>query len=181
MYDRLYDELLRLEKETGIVYGNSLTQMVGCFPVSALAKVNHPIPLLSLDKTKRTEELLKMAGKTESLLMLKLDGLTVKLCYGNGELTEASTRGDGEVGELVTHNIPAFCNVPMKIPHKERLVITGEGLIHDDDFEKLKNSASEEHGEEVCNARNLRRLDPCAGPVRLQRTNWAKNELSKYC
>lgn len=162
VYDRLYDELQRLEKETGIVYGNSPTQTVGYLPVSALKKVRHPIPLLSLDKTKQTEELLRMAGKAASLMMLKLDGLTVKLCYENGELTEASTRGDGDVGELVTHNIPAFYNVPLKIPHKGRLVITGEGLIHDNDFEKLKDSVFGENGKEACNARNL-----AAGSIRV--------------
>lgn len=125
VYDRLYDELQKLEKKTGIIYSNSPTQTVGYVPVSALKKVRHPIPLLSLDKTKLTDELQQMLRKVEALLMLKLDGLAIKLCYEDGELTEASTRGDGDVGELITHNIPAFCNVPVKIPHKGRLVITG--------------------------------------------------------
>ena len=99
VYDRLYDELQRLEKETGIIYSNSPTQTVGFMPVSKLEKVRHPVPLLSLDKTKQTEDLLRMAGKAEALLMLKLDGLTVKLVYENGELIEASTRGDGIPGK----------------------------------------------------------------------------------
>ncbi len=154
-YDRFYDELQKLEKKTGIIYGNSPTQTVGYAPVSALEKVRHPIPLLSLDKTKQTEELLQMLRKAAALLMLKLDGLTIKLCYENGELTEASTRGDGDVGELITHNIPAFCNVPMKIPYKERLAITGEGLIHNNDFDELKDKAFGDGGKEACNARNL--------------------------
>ena len=115
VYDHLFDELQELEKQTGIILSNSPTQTVGAIPVSSLKKVKHPIPLLSLDKTKQLEELLAMAGRSASLLMLKLDGLTVKICYENGRLVEASTRGDGETGELVTHNIPAFDNVPLSI------------------------------------------------------------------
>ena len=160
-YDRLYDELRELEERTGIIYGNSPTQTVGYVPVSSLEKTRHPIPLLSLDKTKQAGELHQMSDKA-ALLMLKLDGLTVKLCYENGELTAASTRGDGEVGELITHNIPAFYNVPLKIPYEGRLVITGEGLIHNDDFERMKDNASENGDKEICNARNL-----AAGSIRL--------------
>lgn len=85
VYDRLYDELQKLEKKTGIIYSNSPTQTVGCVPVSALKKVRHPIPLLSLDKTKQTDELQQMLRKAEALLMLKLDGLTIKLCYEDGD------------------------------------------------------------------------------------------------
>lgn len=101
VYDHLFDELQELERQTGIILSNSPTQTVGAVPVSSLKKVKHPIPLLSLDKTKQMEELLEMAGRSDSLLMLKLDGLTVKICYENGRLVEASTRGDGETGELV--------------------------------------------------------------------------------
>jgi DNA ligase (NAD+) len=162
VYDRLYDELERLEKKTGIIYSNSPTQTVGYAPVSALEKVRHPIPLLSLDKTKQTDVLQQMLHKESALLMMKLDGLTIKLCYENGELTEASTRGDGDVGELITHNIPAFYNVPLKIPYKGRLVVTGEGLIHNNDFEKLKDRAFENGDKEACNARNL-----AAGSIRV--------------
>ena len=162
VYDHLYDELQELEERTGIIYGNSPTQTVGYAPVSSLEKVRHPIPLLSLDKTKQTEELQQMSDKAAALLMLKLDGLTIKLCYENGELAEASTRGDGDMGELITHNIPAFYNVPMKIPYKGRLVITGEGVIHNDDFEKLKDKAADSGDKEICNARNL-----AAGSIRL--------------
>ena len=165
VYDHLFDELQELEKRTGIILSNSPTQTVGAVPVSPLEKVKHPIPLLSLDKTKQMEELLEMAGRSASLLMLKLDGLTVKLCYENGRLVETSTRGDGETGELVTHNIPAFYNVPVSIPHKDRLVVTGEGIIHRDDFERIKGEAA--GGKETGNARNLaagsiRLLDPAA-------------------
>lgn len=162
VYDRLYDELQILEKKTGIIYSNSPTQTVGYVPVSVLEKVRHPIPLLSLDKTKQTDELQQMLRKAAALLMLKLDGLTIKLCYENGELTEASTRGDGDVGELITHNISVFYNVPMKIPYKGRLVITGEGLIQNNDFEKLKEMAFGNGDKEACNARNL-----AAGSIRV--------------
>ena len=158
VYDRLFDELAALEQKTGIVLSNSPTQTVGYAPVSALRKVQHTIPLLSLDKTKQTNDLVSMLTVAPALLMLKLDGLTVKLCYENGKLVEASTRGNGETGEDVTHNVPAFCNVPLKIPNKKRLVITGEGLIHTNDFEQMKDSED----KEIKNARNL-----AAGSIRL--------------
>lgn len=158
VYDRLFDELAALEQKTGIILSNSPTQTVGYAPVSALRKVRHNIPLLSLDKTKQTNDLVSMLTVAPALLMLKLDGLTVKLCYENGKLIEASTRGDGEAGEDVTHNIPAFCNVPLKIPHKGKLTITGEGLIHTDDFEQMKDT----EGKDIKNARNL-----AAGSIRL--------------
>lgn len=167
VYDHLFDELQELERKTGIILSNSPTQTVGAVPVSSLKKVKHTIPLLSLDKTKQMEEFLEMAGRSASLLMLKLDGLTVKLCYENGRLVEASTRGDRETGEMVTHNIPAFYNVPVSIPHKDRLVVTGEGIIHQDDFERMKGEISGADGKGACNARNLaagsiRLLDPAA-------------------
>ena len=158
VYDRLFDELAALEQKTGIVLSSSPTQTVGYAPVSALRKVRHNVPLLSMDKTKQVDALVSMVAIAPTLLMLKLDGLTVKLCYENGKLVEASTRGDGEVGEDVTHNIPAFCNVPLRIPNKKRLVITGEGLIHTDDFEQMKDSGD----KDIKNARNL-----AAGSIRL--------------
>ena len=161
VYDHLFDELQELERKTGIILSNSPTQTVGAAPVSSLKKVKHSIHLLSLDKTKQMEELLEMAARSASLLMLKLDGLTVKICYENGRLVEASTRGDGETGELVTHNIPAFDNVPISIPYKGRLVVTGEGIIHQDDFEKIRGEVSDGR-KEACNARNL-----AAGSIRL--------------
>ncbi len=158
VYDRLFDELAALEQKTGIVLSNSPTQTVGYVPVSALRNVRHPIPLLSMDKTKQVDDLVIMAAVSPTLLILKLDGLTVKLRSENGKLVEASTRGDGEVGEDITHNIPAFCNVPLKIPHKGKLTITGESLIHTDDFEQMKDSED----KDIKNARNL-----AAGSIRL--------------
>lgn len=160
VYDHLFDELQELEKRTGIILSNSPTQTVGAVPVSSLEKVKHTIPLLSLDKTKQMGEILEMAGRSAPLLTLKLDRLTVKLCYENGRLVEASTRGDGETGEMITHNIPAFYNVPVSIPHKDSLVVTGEGIIHRNDFERIKGEAA--GGKETGNARNL-----AAGSIRL--------------
>ena len=166
VYDRLFDELAALEHKTGIVLSNSPTQTVGYTPVSALRKVKHTTPLLSLDKTKQVDDLISMIAAAPALLMLKLDGLTIKLCYENGVLVEASTRGDGETGEDVTHNVPVFCNVPLKIPNKKRLVITGEGLIHTDDFEQMKDSED----KDIKNARNL-----AAGSIRLLDPSVCKN------
>lgn len=123
-YDALFDELSTLEKETGFSMTNSPTQTVGCYPaVSALVKTVHPIPLLSLDKTKSSAELLRFAGEQMVMLMLKLDGLTVKLTYENGLLMEAATRGDGDTGENITHNVLGISGIPDKIPYKERLVV----------------------------------------------------------
>lgn len=112
-YDALFDELSMLEKETGFSMTNSPTQTVGCYPaVSALVKTVHPIPLLSLDKTKSSAELLRFAGEQMVMLMLKLDGLTVKLTYEKGLLMEAATRGDGDTGENITHNVLGISGIP---------------------------------------------------------------------
>lgn len=154
-YDRLYDELAQLEKETGIILSNSPTQTVGYRSVSSLDKVRHSIPLLSLDKTKQIDDLVRFLKRQAALLMLKLDGLTIKLVYENGELVEGSTRGDGDEGEIITHNVPAFRNVPLTIPYKERLVVTGEGYIHKNDFERLKDTLVGSDGKPYHNARNL--------------------------
>ena len=169
-YDRLFDKLKELEEQTGFILSNSPTQTVGYYPVSELAKVTHPIPLLSLEKTKLISELLDFMKGQEVLFMLKLDGLTTKLIYEDGRLIQASTRGDGEVGEDITHNIPAFLNVPLTIPHKERLVITGESFIPTNDFERLKDTLRDGNGKPYKNGRNfasgsVRSLDPknCIG------------------
>lgn len=155
VYDRLYDELQRLEMDSGIILSNSPTQTVGYKAVSALSKVKHEIPLLSLDKTKQIRDLLSFLKGQSALLMLKLDGLTVKLVYEDGQLVEGSTRGDGEEGEIITHNVPAFQNVPLRIPYKKRLVISGEGFIHKNDFEQLKDKLIGSNGKPYQNARNL--------------------------
>lgn len=169
-YDRLFDKLKELEEQTGFILSNSPTQTVGYYPVSELAKVTHPTPLLSLEKTKLISELLDFMKGQEVLFMLKLDVLTTKLIYEDGKLIQASTRGDGEVGEDITHNIPAFLNVPLTIPHKERLVITGESFIPTNDFERLKDTLRDGNGKPYKNGRNfasgsVRSLDPknCIG------------------
>lgn len=154
-YDRLYDRLEELEKKSGLVFSNSPTQNVGYYPVSQLAKVKHFRALLSLEKTKQIKELVDFIKNQDALLMLKLDGLTVKLIYEEGKLIEASTRGDGDIGEDITHNIPTFENVPLTIAHKERLVVVGEAFIYKDTFQRLKDTLREGVGEAYKNARNL--------------------------
>lgn len=169
-YDRLFDRLVELEKESGIVFSNSPTQSVGYYPVSELKKVRHPRALLSLEKTKQIQELADFMENQDTLLMLKLDGLTVKLVYEEGRLVQASTRGDGDIGEDITHNIPAFENVPLTISYKERLVTVGEAFIYKDVFQQLKDTIRDGNGEPYKNARNLasrsaRNLNPevCKG------------------
>ncbi len=176
VYDHLYDELERLEKESGIILSNSPTQTVGYKAVSSLEKVRHPIPLLSLGKTKMVSELATFLKKHAALLMLKLDGLTVKLVYEGGKLVEGSTRGDGDEGELITHNVSAFRNVPLSIPYKEHLVVTGEGFIHKSDFERLKDTLTGSDGKPYRNARNL-----AAGSIRCLDANICKErEISFF-
>ena len=162
VYDRLLDELAALERSTGVIMANSPTQTVGYTVVSSLEKTTHPIPLLSLEKTKSAHDLMKFSGGRELLLMLKLDGLTVKLIYENGELAEASTRGDGDEGEIITHNARTFRGVPLRIPYRRRLVLSGEAFIHRKDFEALRDTLLDSTGSPYRNARNL-----AAGSVRL--------------
>lgn len=155
VYDRLYDELVKLEKETNFIVGISPTQKVGAMPVSSLEKTTHEIPLLSLDKTKFTDDLMQFIGEQKVLLMLKMDGLTIKLTYEHGTLIEAATRGNGEMGEVVTHNALQFQNIPVSIPYQGKLIITGEAFIHTDDFEILKDVALDEEGRKYKTARGL--------------------------
>lgn len=162
VYDRLFDELTGLEEQFHFLLSDSPTQTVGYTAVSSLEKTGHAISLLSLDKTKSVEELVRFASKGNILLMLKLDGLTVKLTYENGELVQAATRGDGSEGEVITHNAHAFRGVPVRIPYKARLVVTGEAFIHSEDFEALQAGASADMDGAYRNARNL-----AAGSVRL--------------
>jgi len=161
IYDRLFDELKELEKATGIRMTNSPTQTVGYPAVSSLLKTTHTIPLLSLDKTKRVEDLVSFAGDHQIMLMLKFDGLTVKLTYENGMLVEAATRGDGNEGEIVSHNVHGITGIPDLIPYKERLVVTGEAFIRPSDFEAVI-AAWPENEEKPKNGRNL-----AAGSIRL--------------
>lgn len=161
-YDRLFDELKTLEQSTGIQLANSPTQTVGYPAVSDLEKVAHPIPLLSLEKVNQNEDVRTFIGTQQVLLMLKLDGLTLKLTYENGTLVEAATRGDGDEGENVTHNARSISGIPMKIPYTGRLVVTGEAFIRPSDFEVLRGSLFDRNGKPYKNGRNL-----AAGSVRL--------------
>lgn len=159
-YDELFDKLKRFENETGIILSNSPTQTVGYEVKSKLAKVQHDIPLLSLDKTKDENDLRKFAKENPCLLMFKYDGLTVELIYDGGELIQASTRGDGYVGEDITHNAKTFKNIPLNIPYKGFLRIVGEAIIHESDFKAINDNLPA--GEKsYANARNL-----AAGSVR---------------
>ena len=163
VYDRLFDELQSLEKETGVQMANSPTTTVGYPVVGKLEKATHEIPLLSLDKVKSSLDLCRFMGEHQVMFMLKLDGLTIKLTYEGGTLMEAATRGDGDVGEIVTHNTRAIGGIPAHIRYQGRLVITGEAFIRPSDFERLNTSIVDENGETYKNGRNL-----AAGSVRLR-------------
>ena len=136
-YDRLYDELLALEKETGVVLSGSPTQSVGYEILSELPKKAHPSPMLSLNKTKSVEELAAFLGDQPGLLSWKMDGLTIVLTYDHGSLQEALTRGNGEIGEIITANAKKFMNVPLSIPFGGRLVLRGEAVITYPDFAEI--------------------------------------------
>ena len=142
-YDALFDEIARLEKETGVILKNSPTQSVGYKTVSELPKYVHETPLLSLDKTKLVSDLISFMKKGTTYLGLKLDGLTTELIYENGELVMASTRGDGVEGEVVTHNAFHIEGIPHKIGYTERLRVVGESIINLDDFEKYCQQVGE--------------------------------------
>ncbi len=159
-YDRLYDELVKLEEITGVILANSPTVHVGYEAVEELPKERHEAPMLSLAKTKSREELQEWLDGREALLSWKLDGLTVVLTYAGGKLVKAVTRGNGEVGEVVTNNVRVFQNVPMTIPYQGELVVRGEAVISYSEFEKI-NSRIEEAEAKYKNPRNL-----CSGSVR---------------
>lgn len=152
-YDKLFDELSELEKETGVVYANSPTQTVGYVVKSELEKVKHSHPMLSLDKTKSVDDLVKFAREKDCILSLKMDGLTCLITYENGELVQAETRGDGEVGELITHNAKVFDNIPLTIDYKGHFEIEGEAIITYDDFNKINEFLSDD--KKYKNPRNL--------------------------
>lgn len=158
-YDRLYDELLALEKESGTILAGSPTQRVGYEVLSELPKERHPSPMLSLDKTKEVEVLADWLGEQEGLLSWKMDGLTVVLTYENGELVKAVTRGNGQVGEVITNNARVFQNIPLHIAWKGQVVLRGEAVIPYSEFERINEELPEE--EQYKNPRNL-----CSGSVR---------------
>lgn len=158
-YDALYDELSSLEKETGMIFSNSPTVNVGYEVLSELPKEVHKSPMLSLDKTKEVSELEAFLKDKEGVLSWKLDGLTVVLTYNNGELVKAVTRGNGEVGEVITNNARVFKNIPLTIKYQGELVVRGEALISYRDFEKINSELDDEL--KYKNPRNL-----CSGSVR---------------
>ncbi|OLR55670.1 DNA ligase (NAD(+)) LigA [Hornefia porci] len=159
-YDRLYDELRELERETGIVFANSPTRNVGYEVLSELPRERHPSRMLSLDKTKSRQELAEWLGDQHGLLSWKLDGLTIVLTYENGELVKALTRGNGEIGEVVTGNARVFANVPVNVPYRGRLVLRGEAIITYSEFRRI-NSQIGDADAKYKNPRNL-----CSGSVR---------------
>lgn len=153
-YDCMFDELSRLEKETGIIMSNSPTQTVGHDVCSKLEKVTHSHPMLSLDKTKNINDLKRFIGDKMCCLMCKMDGLTILLTYEDGNLVQAETRGNGEVGEIVTHNAAVFENIPVHIDYPGHLEIEGEAIITYDDFKKINDKISDED-KKYKNPRNL--------------------------
>lgn len=159
-YDKLYDELVVLEKETGITLSNSPTIQVGYEVLSELPKMEHESPMLSLDKTKDREALKAWLGEQEGILSWKEDGLTIVLSYENGELLRAVTRGNGTVGEVITNNARVFRNVPLKISHTGKLILRGEAVIRYHDFETINASIADVESK-YKNPRNL-----CSGTVR---------------
>ena len=159
-YDRLYDELKELEDELGITLSNSPTVNVGYEVVSELPKERHESPMLSLDKTKEVEELKNFVGDQKVLMSWKMDGLTVVLTYRDGKLYKAVTRGNGEVGEVITKNAKVFKNVPVQIAYQGELILRGEAVIGYKDFEKI-NQEIEDVDARYKNPRNL-----CSGSVR---------------
>ena len=172
-YDNLFDELKQLEDETGVIMSNSPTHTVGYEVKSKLEKVKHSHPMLSLDKTKNVNDLVKFAGDKDCLLSLKMDGLTVLLTYDKGELIQAESRGNGEIGELITHNAKVFTNIPLNIEYKGRLEVEGEAIITYLDFEKINSKLSET--DKYKNPRNL-----ASGSVRQLDSNIAAQRHIKF-
>jgi DNA ligase (NAD+) len=159
-YDALYDELKKLEEETGCVLSSSPTVNVGYEVLSELPKERHDSPMLSLDKTKDREALRDWLGEQKGVLSWKLDGLTIVLTYEDGKLSKAVTRGNGEIGEIITNNARVFKNVPVTIPYKGKLVLRGEAIITYSDFNRI-NEEIPEMDAKYKNPRNL-----CSGSVR---------------
>lgn len=173
-FDRLLDELESLEEETGVIMSVSPTQNVGYEVKSKLDKIKHSHPMLSLDKTKSIEDLKKFSNNKDFILSLKMDGLTVLLTYDNGKLIQAETRGNGETGEIITHNARVFENIPLNIDYKGRLEIEGEAVITYDDFRKI-NSLIENPDDKYKNPRNL-----VSGSVRQLDSNIAAQRHIKF-
>lgn len=174
-YDRLYDELLELEKELNTTLAASPTVNVGYEVLSELPKERHERPMLSLDKTKDVGRLKEFLGDQKAVISWKLDGLTIVLTYKGGTLEKAVTRGNGEVGEVVTNNARVFQNLPLHIPYQGELVLRGEAVISYKDFELI----NEEIGDADAKYKNPRNL--CSGSVRqLNNEITAKRKVRFY-
>lgn len=174
-YDKLYDELISLEKDTNLILSNSPTQNVGNEILSELIKTKHEYPMLSLNKVKEKDikDLVKFNKKSKTIAMLKLDGLTVALTYDDGILVKGETRGNGIEGEDITHNIKHFSNIPLKIPYKGHLVVIGEAIIDYDNFNRI-NSCLEDKNK-YKNPRNL-----VSGTIRQLDSNICKMRKPKF-
>ena len=173
-YDKLYDELVKLEEETGTTLAGSPTVTVGFEAVDELPKETHESPMLSLGKTKDREELKEWLKDKDGLLSWKLDGLTIVLTYENGKLLKAVTRGNGEVGEVVTNNAKTFVNLPLSIPFQGKLILRGEAVITYEDFKKI-NDAIEDVESKYKNPRNL-----CSGSVRQLNNEVTKDRRVRF-
>ena len=160
-YDKLYDELVNLEKETNTTFSNSPTINVETEVSNTLEKVEHPSPMLSLSKTKSISDLVSFIGDKKGLLSWKLDGLTIVLTYRKGKLYSGVTRGNGIIGEVVTENVKKFKNIPLEIPFKGNLVVRGEAIIKYSDFNKMNDDMVSDGELQFKNPRNL-----CSGSVR---------------
>lgn len=173
-YDRLYDELAALEKETGIILAGSPTRHVGYEVLSELPKETHAAPMLSLDKTKSVDALASWLEGQTGLLSWKMDGLTIVLTYENGTLQKAVTRGNGQVGEVITNNARTFTNIPLSVPYQGQMILRGEAVISYSEFRKINETLPEE--EQYKNPRNL-----CSGSVRqLNNEITAKRNVSFF-
>lgn len=175
-FDKKFDRLKKLEEDTGLILSSSPTQNVGFDTISGgLDKVSHSIPLLSLDKTKEMSVIERFAKRNDTFISLKLDGLTMELIYEGGKLIQASTRGNGEIGEDITHNAKVFKNIPLTISYKDRIKLVGEALIHKDDFDAMNQKLPS--NEKYKTPRNL-----ASGSVRQLDNSIAKDRfLYFYC
>lgn len=173
-YDDLYDELEALENKMGISLAGSPTHTVGCEVVSKLEKVTHSHPMLSLGKTKSPDDLVKFSSGKDCIISLKMDGLTTLCTYQNGELVQAETRGNGEIGELITHNAKVFEGLPLKIPFDRKFEIEGEAIIRYSDFEMI-NQTIKNPDDKYKNPRNL-----ASGSVRQLDSNITKNRHVRF-
>lgn len=172
-YDELYDELETLEQKTGLIYSNSPTQTVGYEVVSRLQKVKHSHPMMSLAKTKSTNDLIKFSSGKDCILSLKMDGLTTLMTYDFGRVIQAETRGNGEIGEIITHNVSAYENLPYHIITNQNFEFEGESIITKSDFELINNMLPED--EKYKNCRNL-----VSGSVRQLNSKIAKERHIKF-